>query len=279
MAQIEGYRGSLGTGYPFYILDKNLEGYLPIINEQFRYNNELIDAASRSGLTEWICSSCMVENYDAMIDLKVMCKPCSKIIDPLKPRKLMNRLPDVDMWMVCDDYCIEEAKNDLVMLFEKHNLHTSDVDPIRAISDMDEIANDLKNGIMPTKALPLDVHIIEYSKFAEAVEAIPYSFIQAKTNSGYYPFIPIQPVSLRKIWQQDDSPYNFALDFLYSMTAFNIDPVLDTKINESKNFIVKTFTKEELYNILELMSPDSVKRRLETKQLQKTFLERVESWK
>lgn len=63
------------------------------------------------------------------------------------------------------------------------------------------------------------------------------------------------------------------------MTTFNIDPVLDTKINESKNFIVKTFTKEELYNILELMSPDSVKRRLETKQLQKTFLERVESWK
>lgn len=49
MAQIEGYRGSLGTGYPFYVLDKNLEGYLPIIDEQFRYNNELIDAASVVG--------------------------------------------------------------------------------------------------------------------------------------------------------------------------------------------------------------------------------------
>ena len=144
---------------------------------------------------------------------------------------------------------------------------------------MNEITEDLKNNIMPTKALPLDVHIIEYSKFVEAVEVIPYSFIQAKTSSQYQPFVPIQPVSLRKIWQYDDSPYNFALDFLYSMTTFDIDPDLDTKISEAKNFIVKTFTKEELYNILELMSPDSVKRRLKTKQLQKTFLERIDSWK
>ena len=41
MSYIPGYCGSFGTGYPFYVLDDNLEGKLPVIKEQIRYNNEL----------------------------------------------------------------------------------------------------------------------------------------------------------------------------------------------------------------------------------------------
>ena len=37
-------RGSFGTGYPFYALKKDLKGgTLPVIDEQIRYNNELIE--------------------------------------------------------------------------------------------------------------------------------------------------------------------------------------------------------------------------------------------
>lgn len=42
MSRISGYCGSFGTGYPFYVLDSNLEGKIPIIQEQIRYNNSLL---------------------------------------------------------------------------------------------------------------------------------------------------------------------------------------------------------------------------------------------
>ena len=34
MSRAPGYCGSFGTGYPFYVLDSNLEGNLPLIDEQ-----------------------------------------------------------------------------------------------------------------------------------------------------------------------------------------------------------------------------------------------------
>ena len=37
---------SFGTGYPFYALDSNLQGTLPIIREQLRYNGQLVKDVS-----------------------------------------------------------------------------------------------------------------------------------------------------------------------------------------------------------------------------------------
>ena len=65
-----------------------------------------------------------------MPDLKQVCKPCPNMLDELKPRKIINRLPDLDMWLVCEDGCIEIAQDELSSLLEKYNMHTSDVDPI-----------------------------------------------------------------------------------------------------------------------------------------------------
>lgn len=45
-----GYCGSFGTGYPFYALDKNFEGELPVIQEQLRYNEELKNTILKSKL-------------------------------------------------------------------------------------------------------------------------------------------------------------------------------------------------------------------------------------
>ena len=42
VSKVKGFRGSFGTGYPFYALDSRLEGTLPIIQEQIRYNRKLV---------------------------------------------------------------------------------------------------------------------------------------------------------------------------------------------------------------------------------------------
>ena len=35
------------------------------------------------------------------------------MLDSLKPRKLINRLPDLDMWIVCKDGKVEVAQEEL----------------------------------------------------------------------------------------------------------------------------------------------------------------------
>ena len=108
--KVKGNRGSFGTGYPFYALDKNLEGTLPIIDEQLQYNNKLIKAVEKTDRTTWTCAYCLAKYGEKMPDLKQVCKPCLWMEDELKPRKVLNRLPDVDMWMICDSENVENDK-------------------------------------------------------------------------------------------------------------------------------------------------------------------------
>lgn len=157
-----------------YTLDSNLNGHLPIINEQIRYNEELFNEAQKLG-THWVCAKCLSTTGYNMPDLKQICKPCPQIENSLKPRKVINRLPDVDMWMVCNDKDVETAKTTLSRLFEVFDMHTSDVDPVKTIQDVSEIATDLDNGEMPRKMLPLDIHIIEYSKLSMLIDQISFA--------------------------------------------------------------------------------------------------------
>ena len=276
MENTPGYCGSFGTGYPFYVLDKNLEGQLPIIQEQIRYNDELYNEAC--GIECWACENCLTTRASWMPDLKRICKPCPQVKTSLKPRKVINRLPDIDMWMICEDGKVEEAKNTLVKLFDNYDMHTSDIDPVRTINEMEDIVSDLEAGKMPIRMLPLDIHIIEYSKFASLLDEIPFSLLDAM-EEGQPPYLPIHPQSLRKIWQYDDEAYNFALDYLFSITPFNWERKLERKFNLSKNIVSNSFSMEDLHAILMKVAPDSVKRRFETPQLQKTYEKRMESWK
>lgn len=108
-ASVSVSRGSFGTGYPFYVLDKDLNGDIPIISEQIRYNRQLLRDGEIVQKSIWQCESCLKRNYEIMPDLKIICKPCPNMIDSLKPRKIINRLPDLDMWLVCEDGKVEEA--------------------------------------------------------------------------------------------------------------------------------------------------------------------------
>lgn len=271
-------QGSFGTGYPFYALEKNLTGQLPIIEEQIRYNNELLKQAQGSKRTIWTCRGCLSNNYRNMPDLKQVCKPCPNMDNELKPRKVINRLPDVDMWMICKDGHVEEAENKLAILLNKYNIHTSDVDPVQTIRDIEEITQDIKNGIMPEKFLPIDAHIIEYSTIKDLIEKVPIILEQA-SRDNQNPYLPIQPKSYRKTWQYDDEAYNFIYDFLASFTEFEFVTSLDKVLRDTRNIVATTYSPNELYTFFLQAGTESSKRRNKTTALVKTFFKRIESWK
>lgn len=273
-----GYCGSFGTGYPFYAIDEKFKGNLPVIKEQLRYNKELEDTILNSSLSEWPCTKCLRVNGPFMKDLKQVCLPCPNLEAGLKPRKVINRLPDIDMWMVCEDRYVEEAKKELRELFDELDMHTSDVDPVQSIEDFKEAVIDLENGKMPEKMLPLDIHVVKYSEMSQLLDQIPFKILTSK-KTGEIPYLPILPDSLRKDWQKDDEAYNFALDFLYSMSEFNFEETLQQKLDYSRNIIASTSTEEEMFDMLDAVSLPSVRRRFENKTLQKSYKRRINSWK
>lgn len=73
--------GSFGTGYPFYALDERMQGKLPIIQEQVRYNRQLVKDGKNIENSIWKCKSCLKQNYKDMPDLKIICKPCPNMIN------------------------------------------------------------------------------------------------------------------------------------------------------------------------------------------------------
>lgn len=274
---LDGFAGSFGTGYPFYTLNQDLTGELPVISEQLRYNFELATAASMSTSTTWPCKKCLERNGKKMDDLKTKCNPCEKNETILKPRKVINRLPDMDLWMVCRKDHIEDNKRLIVSELKKNKFSSSDINPIQTIKDVKDIATDLSSGKMPSKFVPIDTHIIDYDTLISLIERIPDELARAM-STGEIPYLPIHPISYRKDWQKDDVPYNFVHDYLSSFTAFNFEPTIKEKLITTRKIISKLYTIDELYNFLLLSGPDSAKRRNECPTLRKTFERKVTEW-
>ncbi len=278
--RIMGNCGSFGTGYPFYALGKNMTGRLPVIAEQLRYNDELIDEVDRAKYQYpvWPCMHCLMTNGELMPDLKALCKPCPKIVDALKPRKIINRLPDIDMWMVCEDGYTDVVKDHLQRLLKENGFRTSDVDPIRTIGEILQIVDSLKKGKDPEFLLPLDAHIVERSYLANLIENVPSALRESK-EEGTVPYLPIHPLSLRKTWQKDDVAYNFIYDYLSAFTGYNFNGNLKELLIETRRKITEEFTTEELYDFMLQAATPANKRRMKEKSLQLVFERRVDSWK
>lgn len=271
-------KGSFGTGYPFYALDTNLEGPLPIIQEQIRYNRQLVRDGEPFQKSIYLCKSCLEKNYKNMPDLKTVCNPCPNMIDTLKPRKLINRLPDLDMWLICEDGCIEKAQEELSTLLKKYDMRTSDVDPFLSIDDVAQISELLKSGNKPGIFLPIDTHIIEYSALKELIEQVPETLKEAKQNIKK-PYLPIHPKSYRKQWQYDDEAYNFIYDFLSAFTSFNFSEELQQSLAQSRLEVANNYTPEELFNFLLQSATPANFRRFQSMHLEDYFFKRVEGWK
>lgn len=276
-SKISGVKGTFGTGYPFYGLDRNLEGILPIIPEQIRYNRQLLRDGEPYQKSIWQCQSCLSEKkYDLMPDLKSICKPCPSVFDKLKPRKIINRLPDIDMWVVCEDGCQEQVQEQLCELLEQCNMNTSDKNPLRTFEEMSQIVELLKQGIMPETFLPIDLHIMEYSKINGLIKTVP-SVLEHTKREGQKPYLPIQPISYRKEWQYEEA-YNFVYDFLSAFTEFNFEENLQNALNQSRVKVATSFTKEELFRFLLDSATESNRRRFDLLELEELFFEKIEDW-
>lgn len=157
-------------------------------------------------------------------------------------------------------------------------MYTSDIDPVGTINRVYHIASMLSDKIMPSYSLPIDIHIIEYSKIYELLCQIEGE-IQYSVNTGYMPYLPILPHSLRKTWQYDDEAYNFVLDYLFSMTPFNIDNLIYEKLVDTRYNIANSYSLCQLYDIFYMVSGEAVKRRFDTKELKRIYERRINSWK
>lgn len=277
-SMIKESMGTFGTGYPFYALNSDLTGALPIIDEQLRFNDELYGKVDESVLPNWICSECLRVNHMAMPDLKKICNPCSHMDNPLKPRKIISRLPDLDMWMVCKKEDIKKTMKELETRLAKNGFTTSDVDPIKTIYELEEIVAKLKYGKMPDKNLPIDTHIIDSVSLYDLINRIPSTLYNSYKNDKK-PFLPILPISLRKTWQHDDEAYNYVFDYLASFSEFNFDEDLQKLLNETRREIAKTYSLDQLYKFMMISGTEVSRRRFDNPKLRKIFDEKVESWK
>lgn len=276
--KIEFSKGSFGTGYPFYAIDRSFKCNLPVIHEQIRYNEELRNVSNNSKSNTWPCELCLRQNFDKMPDLKQICKPCPRVDNELKPRKVINRLPDLDMWIVCDNNRRYDTAELLSKAFEEVNFKTSDVNPVETIKDMEKIALSLREDKMPSLLLPIDAHIVEYDELRDCITEIPKVIADGFIHHEI-PYIPIHPLSLRKTWQKDDMAYNFVHDFLSSFTEMDFEEELQNVLNAERKAIASTYSTEELYQMLLDTGTPSTLRRQEDKTLLKRFGERVALWR
>ena len=277
--RVSTYRGTFGTGYPFYALNSKLEGELPVISEQIRYNRELVKDGRQFQKSIWECKSCLQRNYKIMPDLKTVCKPCPNMFDNFKPRKIINRLPDIDMWIVCEDgnENVSRTEKELEELLGNIGMRTSDVAPLRTLDDVVEIAEDLKKGHNPKKYLPIDAHIIEYSKIKELIEQIPDE-LNCAEQKGKTAYLPIRPKSLRKHWQYDDAAYNFVYDYLSAFTPFNFPKELQDSLDIGRAKVAREHSVDELLEILTDSATPANSRRFDSPDLIRYFKMRVTEW-
>lgn len=277
-SKVKGFRGTFGTGYPFYALDEKLEGKLPIIEEQIRYNRQLVKDGEPIQKSIWKCKECLEEKYAEMQNLKSVCKPCPKMLNELKPRKIINRLPDMDMWLVCEDEYVSQAQEELAELLEKINMHTSDIKPFSSINNVIKISEMLAKGILPKEFLPIDAHIIEYSKLKELIEKVPETLSAAKKEETA-PYLPISPKSYRKTWQYDDEAYNFIYDYLSAFTSFSFDKELQEVLIKTRKKVIHENTPEELFDFLMKSATKANFRRFQSIELENIFIKRVTNWR
>ena len=287
VSNMPGYRGSFGTGYPFYALDRDFTKELPIIDEQIRYNGELLreyqDFLAEKKLIfkkegAWECETCLERTLKYMPNLKAYCNSCPVIPKELRPRKIINRLPDLDLWMVVEDGYEKITMEKILEQFDKYDIHTSDENPIKSIDDVYEIAQMLKQGIMPLKHIPIDAHIICYGELYELIKQVPET-IDIAVDNHKIPYIPILPYSLRKKWQHDDAAYNFIHDYLYALTEYNFESNLLKILKETRKELVNKYSVEQLQNIAVYSGNELVARRQQSPVLQYRFEERINSWK
>ncbi|MCQ2381958.1 MAG: hypothetical protein MJ054_01495 [Clostridia bacterium] len=271
-------KGTFGTGYPFYALKPNMVGALPIIQEQIDYNSQLLKDAQQSKHTHWTCYECLQKYGLTMDNLKTICRPCPNIENELKPRRVINRLPDLDLWMMCDEKQIKKIQEPLRERLYKSGFETSDVDPYKTICDVVEIAESLQINRLPQKKLPIDTHLIDKATIYTLLNEIPKVLAECASHKNKIPYLPIHPLSLRKHWQKDDEAYNFVHDFFCSFTPIEMDAEIKQMIDETRQAVAKRYDFDLLYQWTLTTGAKSTVRRFNTQALKENAYEKFAQW-
>lgn len=125
----------------------------------------------------------------------------------------------------------------------------------------------------------LKAHIIEYETLLALVSQIPSKFYEFSLFQQV-PYLPIHPYSYRKVWQHDDTAYNFVHDYLCSFTEFgNISDELQEMLEATRSIVAENYTTEQLYEYLMSSGVPMSRARFKTPELKKYFVERVHSWR
>lgn len=245
-ASTEGYKGSFGTGYPFYAAGDDTG--LAKIAEIDRYiaqqeANARLTAQRSIGI--WTCSQCQKENM--LPDLKTYCKPC---IDTLiKPRDVFKALPDLDFWAV-----VEKVDTQKLLTLENSlhgsNFFQSDLDIARSVHDTQKAMSTIAHDDIPVERLPLDAHVITPEELREALAGVRHEVESYSNVSDRDIFVPISPISLHVAWERIDEPYDFMKDYLFSFTPQNMASDLADDIFTTDEIVRRTLSSSDIYDII-----------------------------
>lgn len=208
--------GAFGTGYPFYLFSPALPDTFSIpeynryiLGTQAALNQHIVEHDHRG----WICPSCQEKNR--LPDLKTYCKPCDKV--SFRPRDMFKALPDVDVFLIAktDGQTLEGIEQYL----EARELGVSDVHISLAI---DQFLSGVQSNDK-TKAMLLDVTVMDEASFYEAIEQISMGSRDVS--------VPVAGYRGGHTW--DKHPFDtFYIDMLFSMTPLGGDLPANTVLKQ-----------------------------------------------
>lgn len=269
MQDMSGFEGVFGTGHPFYALDTDKSVTdIPEIGRFIEATRVKVIQDSWRYAGNWACSGCQVETD--LPDLKQFCKPC-RVVD-LKPRDVFKALPDLDFWVVVDSNS-EEIEEDIRCRSQNAGFYQSDISIHRSIESTNRVLKAVNNGQKTNDRLPIDLHIVEKKELLKAIDQL-----ECLDPNEQKAFIPIQPRSLHVTWERADQPYNFALDFLLSMTDLKFSPELQNKIIGARHKVAEKFTNGQLIDMIFDTDPKSA-RQLADPAMMRILANRLNNWR
>ena len=266
---VPGVIGTFATGYPFYA--QKPDGGIHNIPEIQRYigefNSKITEDEAR-GIGGWLCGMC--DMVLELPDLKQACNPCDVV--SIKPRDIFRAMPDLDFWVIAEDKALgSDLEVSLQREVEQAGYVTSDVNILRAIDSATEVMTSVAKKSMPRERLPIDLHIVGFSQFADVLKRAPDAIARKE-------MLPIAPRSWHKRWEPTDSPYDAAKDYLFSLTPGKLDNTyLRTLLTESRAATKKMIAEEEPADLVAARAAKEA-RQLQTPGVKSALRRRIASW-
>jgi len=257
-------RGGFGVGFPFHSTTSSGE---LVANPEFdSYNLGFIDTITKakqlSRTALWECSPCQTEADFT----PTSCSDCT--LTTLKPREVMKAMPDVDMFIVCEDISPATLATIQDAAIEG-GFTQSDFDATGAIKRIGSILDSFADSAKPADYFPVDIHAVQEKPMIEALQDI------AKGETDIT--IPIR--SMYAGWKRNEK-IDFWFDFVFSGT-FSPDACSEEvmqAVTQERNGLTEQYSNEAIESLVRQKSlrADVLLDYSDTRQV---FLDKIDSWK